>query len=75
MLRATQRLSQLRHDFKLILVGDGQDFQQIQEYSKTLHLEPYVIFTGLIEEEEQLAEYYRQSCCMVLFSNYEICQW
>ncbi len=71
LLRATQRLSQLRHDFKLILVGDGQDFQQIQEYSKTLHLEPYVIFTGLIEEEEQLAEYYRQSCCMVMFSNYE----
>ena len=71
LLRATQKLSHLRNDFELVLVGDGQDFQKIKEYSQNLHLEAYVTFTGLIEKEEKLAECYRQSCCLVMFSNYE----
>ena len=57
LLRATQKLSHLRNDFELVLVGDGQDFQKIKEYSQNLHLEAYVTFTGLIEKEEKLAAF------------------
>jgi glycosyltransferase involved in cell wall biosynthesis len=71
LLRAIKRLSQDRKDFKVAMVGDGQDFALIKTYAAELGIpNDQIEFTGLLENQE-LIEVFRGSHFMVMFSNYE----
>ena len=70
LLQAVARLKEKRKDFSLLLVGEGQDLDDLKQLSRMLNIMDVVTFTGLAEGEI-LAEYYRKSCCLVMFSNYE----
>lgn len=70
LLRAIALLRQKRSDFRFLMVGEGQDLQAMMELSKRLKLDDVVTFTGLAEGDA-LVDYYRRSCCLVMFSNYE----
>jgi glycosyltransferase involved in cell wall biosynthesis len=60
-----------RNDFECLIVGDGPDYEQIVQYSKSLEIqEPLVVFTGL-KTEHALVEAYQSSDFLVLSSNYE----
>lgn len=43
-----------RHDIGLVLMGDGDQFQMLQNLTKDLNLEEYVHFTGWIGKEDLL---------------------
>ncbi|MEJ5303433.1 MAG: glycosyltransferase [Bacteroidales bacterium] len=70
LLKAIALLKEKRKDFKVLLVGEGQDLALMMQLSNHMNLMDTVVFTGLAEGE-QLLKYYRQSCCLVMFSNYE----
>ncbi len=50
--------------FRMILIGDGGDRAEIEEYVHTLGLERECIFTGAVHDREQLRRYF---CCSDLF--------
>lgn len=71
LLRVVKKLSIIRSDFKLILVGDGIDFEKMQEYAMELGIyNEFAYFTGLLEGDELIREV-QQADLSVLFSNYE----
>ena len=70
LLKAIAALKRKRNDFRVLLVGEGQDFEAMKRLCRELSLNDVVTFTGLAEGEK-LLEYYRQSCSLVMFSNYE----
>lgn len=70
LLRAIALLCEKRSDFRFLMVGEGQDLQAMMDLSRRLNLDDVVTFTGLAEGDV-LVDYYRRSCCLVMFSNYE----
>lgn len=70
LLRAVASLARIRSDFRLLLVGEGQDLEQMKTYANQLQLGKWVTFTGLAEGGE-LLRLYHAACCLVMFSNYE----
>ena len=71
LLRVIKRLANERNDFHFSLIGDGDDFQKMKNYSKTLEIHDSIIkFTGLLEGHK-LAETMSTADALVIFSNYE----
>ncbi|MBP1664427.1 MAG: glycosyl transferase group 1 [Bacteroidetes bacterium] len=71
ILRVISELSKKRHDFELILIGDGDDLESMKAYARELKIKTgYIQFTGLLEGEK-LVEQYQQCDFTVLFSNFE----
>ncbi len=71
ILRAVAALRQQRQDFRLIMVGTGQDIQLAKDTTAQLALDEDVIeWTGEVTPL-LVADYMHQSDCFVLFSNYE----
>lgn len=71
LLRIIKRLTNERNDFHFSLIGDGDDFQKIKNYSETLGINDSIIkFTGLLEGQK-LAETMSAADALVIFSNYE----
>jgi glycosyltransferase involved in cell wall biosynthesis len=70
IVRTIDALKNIRQDFELYLVGDGPDRLKIEQLVRTLNLEKYVKFTGLLEDIP-LVEQYMISDFTVLFSYYE----
>lgn len=70
ILNVLHKLSQNRNDFECIMIGDGPDYEYLQNYSKEKGLENIVTFTGLLEGKK-LAEQLRQADAMIMFSNHE----
>ena len=64
LLLATRQLSQKREDFKVVIVGDGDDLPRLKDIAKKLELENYVTFTGYISEQEKL-NYYQKATVLV----------
>jgi glycosyltransferase involved in cell wall biosynthesis len=71
ILRATKKLSTIRQDFRLILIGTGKDFEKMFSYANQLEF-PHdtLIFTGE-KSPEEVVEFFRESDFMILFSNFE----
>jgi len=71
ILRVTERLSKIRQDFRLTMIGTGKDFEMIKVKAAELNLlDKFVFFTGLLEGEELVDAFY--DCDFnLLFSNYE----
>ncbi len=70
ILRATAELYKERQDFRLLMVGTGQDVESAKEIGKKLELDDIIEWTGEVTPL-QVADYMRLSDCFVLFSNYE----
>ncbi len=71
ILRAVAALRKQRQDFRLIMVGTGQDIQLARDTATQLGLtEEIVGWTGEVTPQ-QVADYMREADCFVLFSNYE----
>lgn len=71
LLHTVKKLSQIRSDFKLVMVGDGKDRAATEEYARKLHLsEENVAFIGKLQPP-QIKEALDGCSFSVLFSNYE----
>ena len=71
ILRTVKRLSQMRNDFLLTLVGEGKDFTRAKEYAASLNLTTDVVqFVGE-KTPEEVSTYFHQCDFFILFSNYE----
>jgi glycosyltransferase involved in cell wall biosynthesis len=71
LLRVVKRLSETRNDFRIKMVGDGQDFERMISYSDSLGINKTIIeFTGLLEGAALISAFH-QSHFLVMFSNYE----
>lgn len=71
LLRVVARLQALRNDFKLTIVGTGQDMEAIRTLAKDLNLKNrHLQFTGMLEGKA-IVEAYQKAQFMVMFSNYE----
>ncbi|MEO0099412.1 MAG: glycosyltransferase family 4 protein [candidate division WOR-3 bacterium] len=57
LLLATHLLFQKRRDFRVVIVGDGDDLMRLKKMTKELGMEAVVEFTGYIKEEEKLNLY------------------
>ena len=71
LLRVIKSLSEIRSDFEFILIGEGEDLQEMQDYANKLGLnDDSVQFRGLMEGEA-LAQEMANADLLVMFSNYE----
>ncbi len=71
ILRATKLLSEERHDFELVIIGTGPDFEKIIALSESLNFpKDMVTFTGE-KTPHEVAWWFQNSDAFVLFSNYE----
>lgn len=71
ILRVVKRLSTIRNDFTMIMVGTGIDFEDLVSYANELKIPKELIrFTGELTPEE-VAKEFHQCDFFVLFSNHE----
>lgn len=71
LLRTVKKLSEIRSDFKLIMVGDGKDRTATQKYVEQLQLpQNTVLFAGKLQPPE-IKKALNDCSFSVLFSNYE----
>jgi glycosyltransferase involved in cell wall biosynthesis len=64
LLQVTKLLSEKRKDFKVVIIGDGDDLPRLKDLTKKLAIENYVTFTGFIPEQEKLT-YYQKATVLV----------
>lgn len=67
---AIEKLSKIRNDFKMVLIGEGENFEDINIIVKARDLEKHIEFTGVLEKQELVDEYMRASF-LLINSNYE----
>lgn len=70
IIDAINNVKNMRSDFKMVFVGDGMDFNKIQEKVTKFNLEDRIKFTGLLEKEALVSEFERASF-LLINSNYE----
>lgn len=70
IIEMVKELSQIRNDFKMILIGDGMDYKILKRLSDGYKLDSFIEFSGLLEKQELVDEYSRASF-MLINSNYE----
>ena len=70
IIRAVNNISQLRNDFEIHFAGDGQDRQYLENLTKKLQLENYIIFHGKVSDTA-LSKLFFESDFFVINSNYE----
>ena len=71
LLRIIRNLSKQRNDFHFILVGEGEDLEQMKTYAQNLDIPNQLLtFTGLLEGK-RLVETMAKADALVIFSNYE----
>ncbi len=64
LILATKQLVERKKDFRVVIIGDGDDLSRLQELTKKLSLENHVTFTGYISETEKI-KYYQQASVLV----------
>lgn len=70
ILHAIKKLSSIRKDFKLYIIGEALDFPKLKQLKSDLNLDEIVFFKGLLEGKE-LAKDIAQADFHLMFSNYE----
>ena len=58
ILDALKRLAEEEKDFRFLMIGDGSDLLEMKAYTATLGLTDKVIFTGAIQDREEIRSYY-----------------
>ncbi len=70
ILDAVKILKDKNLDFELVMIGDGQDWEDTVRYSKELGLDDVVSFTGVLEGDKLISM--MNTChCSIIFSFYE----
>lgn len=57
--------------FHMVIVGDGADGKDIQQYADELGLSDYCIFTGAVQDREVLRAYYTRADMFLFASTYD----
>jgi glycosyltransferase involved in cell wall biosynthesis len=71
IIHAAFKLSLIRQDFELLLIGNGIDFENVRECANSLHFpEGMIRFLGE-KTSEEVAMWMQNSDFFILFSNYE----
>lgn len=71
LLRAVKLLSEKRSDFKVVLVGDGMDFERMKTMSHSLGISPELVeFKGLLQGEALVTQM-KNADMLLVTSNYE----
>ncbi len=58
-------------DFRMVFVGGGTDFEDVKEYCHQLQLDNWVIFTGRINERNELKDIYAMADMFLFPSTYD----
>ncbi len=70
MLEAIAALSRQRQDFRIMMIGEGEDLDAMKSKAKELKLNQIVRFYGLLENKN-LSQTMSSGHCLLMFSNYE----
>jgi glycosyltransferase involved in cell wall biosynthesis len=70
LLKALSKVKQKEKNFKLLLIGDGEDRKKLENLCKNLGLEEEVVFLGKIFHDK-LPDYYHVADIFILPSLYE----
>lgn len=68
LIQAANKLKNDKYNFKIILVGDGENHKEYIDKVKNLNLQDKIIFLG---SQENPYPYYKQSDCLILTSEFE----
>lgn len=71
LLRAVKQVAIQRHDFELVLIGVGVDYQQDVDYAQSLDFPDGMLHFVGERTPKEVAEWMQKSDCFVLFSRYE----
>ncbi len=71
ILDSLKLLEQRGTDFRMMIVGDGADREEIEAYTKELGLTDRVIFTGAVYDREELRVYYTAGDLFIFPSLYD----
>ncbi len=70
MLETIAALSRQRQDFRIMMIGEGEDLDAMKSKAKDLKLDQIVRFYGLLENKK-LSQTMSSGHCLLMFSNYE----
>ncbi len=70
MLEAVAALSRQRQDFRIMMIGEGEDLDAMKSKTQVLKLDQIVRFYGLLENKK-LSRTMSSGHCLLMFSNYE----
>ncbi len=70
MLRVTKKLSELRQDFEIWFIGDGDASPHVKMAKELNILNSFAFFDGT-KTTKEVADIMRNAQCFLLFSNYE----
>jgi glycosyltransferase involved in cell wall biosynthesis len=71
IIRATHTLSKIRQDVELVIIGTGQDFDEIYAYNQTFQFPKEMVHFLGEKTPEEVAYWIQNSDFLVHFSNYE----
>jgi glycosyltransferase involved in cell wall biosynthesis len=71
LLYIIERLSRLRSDFRVVILGDGPEMGSLQALAKQLGVERYVDFKGFVQKEH-IPPYLAVTDCFLFPTNYDI---
>ncbi len=71
LLLCIRKLTDKRSDFKLDLIGDGDDKETLQQFAMELNLENIVHFVGF-KQKSELPEYYAATDVFLFQTNFDI---
>lgn len=71
IINVMKKLSEIRNDFELHIVGEGENRKKLEKLSKDLGIKNrYVFFLG-IKNTKEVADTMRASDCLIIFSYFE----
>lgn len=70
-LDALKKLRDLGQDFRMVIVGDGGDADEIKAYTRTLGLSDRVFFAGAVFDREQLKAWYTRADLFLFPSTFD----
>lgn len=71
ILEALAALRRSGQDFRMLLVGDGMERQEMEQFVKELRLDDVCIFTGAIRDREKLRTYFSLSDLFLFPSTFD----
>ncbi len=71
IIHVMKRLSEIRNDFELYIIGEGDNRKKLEKLSKDLGIKNrYVFFYGA-KNTKEIADIMRSSDCLIIFSYFE----
>lgn len=71
ILDSLKLLDERNVDFRMMFVGDGQERDEIEQYTEELHLDEKCIFTGAVYDREELRVFYTAGELFLFPSEYD----